>query len=526
MQLGWRDGGYGDLRASNEDRAAVRRVLRIAEGEGRLDAAEYDRRLRAVDTAETRAGLAELTTDLPVRRGEREWDDRARVRTADRDTAIAVLARGSRDGRLSAREYERRIAAVPEVVRYADLAQLLAGLPGWPGAPDTLLAGDTDREVALAALAEAVAEGKVGAVELPALDAEIAQARWCSDLTTITDRLAKRVGDRARAAVVDELDAAYQAGQLDAREQADRVTRARRASSPAQLARLVRDLAGADRRPSDADRAKTTSALARGLQTGRLTLTEYDRRLVAAAEATGTAALRELVADLVEAPRRVRRTPLDMLFDALILNSALIPLPRYRWLTWLVKPLFGLLAAAVTTAVVGIEAAALVTGEWGFAVGFLLLGFVVGMLPVTVCFLLLRALLRRLFGRGEADREQTILHQVRSALQERRDVREATVNWDFPALDIEIDGVADRREVAEEAVRLLWPTRLYPLRAVRVRDWSSSHDERPVQVRLDRARRRHLRDTYGPRPYGPLPRWEDERPPGGTTGRDRRQASS
>ncbi|MDH6215428.1 DUF1707 SHOCT-like domain-containing protein [Streptomyces pseudovenezuelae] len=55
-----------DLRASHEDRDRVVDVLRIAAGDGRLDAEELDIRLESALTARTLGELAELTADLPV----------------------------------------------------------------------------------------------------------------------------------------------------------------------------------------------------------------------------------------------------------------------------------------------------------------------------------------------------------------------------------------------------------------------------------------------------------------------------
>ncbi|MFJ6082402.1 DUF1707 domain-containing protein [Streptomyces sp. NPDC092369] len=54
-----------DLRASHEDRDRVVDVLRIAAGDGRLDAEELDARLESALTARTLGELAELTADLP-----------------------------------------------------------------------------------------------------------------------------------------------------------------------------------------------------------------------------------------------------------------------------------------------------------------------------------------------------------------------------------------------------------------------------------------------------------------------------
>lgn len=55
-----------DLRASHEDRDRVVDALRLAAGDGRLNADELDTRLESALTARTLRELAELTADLPV----------------------------------------------------------------------------------------------------------------------------------------------------------------------------------------------------------------------------------------------------------------------------------------------------------------------------------------------------------------------------------------------------------------------------------------------------------------------------
>jgi hypothetical protein len=53
------------LRASHADRDLAVDILRVAAGDGRLDAAELDERLDAALTAHTISELAALTADLP-----------------------------------------------------------------------------------------------------------------------------------------------------------------------------------------------------------------------------------------------------------------------------------------------------------------------------------------------------------------------------------------------------------------------------------------------------------------------------
>ncbi|MEU4872065.1 DUF1707 domain-containing protein [Streptomyces sp. NPDC021608] len=55
-----------DVRASHEDRDRVVDELRVAAGDGRLDAEELDSRLERALSARTLGELAELTADLPA----------------------------------------------------------------------------------------------------------------------------------------------------------------------------------------------------------------------------------------------------------------------------------------------------------------------------------------------------------------------------------------------------------------------------------------------------------------------------
>jgi len=59
----------GELRASYADRDRVAEQLRIAAGDGRLDAEELDQRLERALTARTYAELTALTRDLPAAAG-------------------------------------------------------------------------------------------------------------------------------------------------------------------------------------------------------------------------------------------------------------------------------------------------------------------------------------------------------------------------------------------------------------------------------------------------------------------------
>jgi hypothetical protein len=58
----------------------------------------------------------------------------------------------------------------------------------------------------------------------------------------------------------------------------------------------------------------------------------------------------------------------------------------------------------------------------------------------------------------------------------------------------------------EAAVRLVWGSRLYPLKRIQIK---AGPDD--TTVVLNRAERAKLRHQYGPRPYGRLPK-EDRVP--------------
>ena len=61
--------GADPLRISHADRDRVAEVLRVAAGDGRIDADELDERLSAAYAARTHAELLPLTADLPIHCG-------------------------------------------------------------------------------------------------------------------------------------------------------------------------------------------------------------------------------------------------------------------------------------------------------------------------------------------------------------------------------------------------------------------------------------------------------------------------
>ncbi|MEJ3742619.1 DUF1707 domain-containing protein [Actinomycetes bacterium KLBMP 9797] len=272
-----------------------------------------------------------LTRDLPERGDVREWVDGMRVRGADREDARRWLVEAAAQGRLTDQEYERRLAALSTMVTYAQLKASIEGLPGWSGTPrEDQLAGAPDQEAALAALAEAVADGRVGPVEAATLEADIRHARRVGTLDTLVAALSDRVSDQERQDTVEALEGAHRDGQLDVIEYTARADQARQAARDAELAPLVADLRGDARRLTESDRQTVADTLKRALDEGKLELAEFDERVRAAHAATTAADVAPLVADLASPPRPARRGWTDALFDRFVANSALIPAPRHR----------------------------------------------------------------------------------------------------------------------------------------------------------------------------------------------------
>ena len=84
------------VRASDTERDAAASRLQAAFAEGRLDDAEFDRRMRTALTAQTRADLAELVADLP---GEAPRPRPATTGRRPGRFAVAFKSRLARAGR-------------------------------------------------------------------------------------------------------------------------------------------------------------------------------------------------------------------------------------------------------------------------------------------------------------------------------------------------------------------------------------------------------------------------------------------
>lgn len=502
VDLGWSDGGRGDLRAGHADRDEVSALLRVARDEGRLDGAEHDRRAGAVAAAKTRRDLVQLTADLPAAKGVRDWADAMRPRGADREHARDWLADAAARGRLSEQEHEQRLAALTAVATYADLKLIVDGLPGWSGtaAPDRL-AGDEDRDAALAALADAVADRRVQPAEAPALRDDIRQARRVRDLDTLLSGLAARIGDRRRREALDTLAAAHRDGRLDAAEHAARAGRVPDVAGDADLGDLVADLRGAARRLTEAERGEAAGTLRTALDEGRLDLAEFDERVRAAHAATTAADLVPLVADLAVPPRPPRRGWTDALFDRFVANSAMLPAARHRWLRWTWKWTAG--ATLLTYGLLAVfwdSTLTLVAGSWALLAALWAETAVARSIAAPdqrrrEALKPVQAGLDRLAAAHPAIKEITVSYPVVTGEGTERSVLKGVAEVDVSRTG---RGRVRDPEVREEIVRLFWLSRLYPLTELRLATGESA------TVELTGAEAKRLRHRYGPRPYGPL----------------------
>ncbi|MBE8521432.1 DUF1707 domain-containing protein [Amycolatopsis sp. H6(2020)] len=244
-----------ETRIGDEARAAATRTLDAALREGRLDLAEYERRLTVVQAARVRQDLTPAVADLPD--GSGRTGPGLRIAAADRERALVRLAGALTDGRLDARAYADAEELLNRAVTYADVDAVV---------------GTLDAKASLAERDQAVAR----------------------------------------------IEAAVAGGLLDPAERHDRVAAIRRATTDAQLAALVADLpAGASParspRASHADREAVVAQLHDAVEAGVLDLPEFDERVRAVYAARLRDELARLVADLPEpAPEPASPPPVNL----------------------------------------------------------------------------------------------------------------------------------------------------------------------------------------------------------------------
>ncbi|MFF1610342.1 DUF1707 domain-containing protein [Amycolatopsis sp. NPDC058278] len=242
----------GEVRIGDQARAAATRTLQTALREGRLDLAEYERRLVVVQAARVRKDLTPAVADLPD--GSGRTGPGLRISAADREQALVRLADALTDGRLQARAYADAEELLNRAVTYADIDAVVGNL-----------------------------DAKASHIE--------------------------------RDQAIARIEAAVAGGLLDPAEQHDRVAAVRRAATDAQLAALVADLpagAGPARFPraSHADREAVVARLHDAVEAGVLDLPEFDERVRAVYAARLRNELTRLVADLPEpAPEPLASLP-------------------------------------------------------------------------------------------------------------------------------------------------------------------------------------------------------------------------
>ncbi|OXM60147.1 DUF1707 domain-containing protein [Amycolatopsis vastitatis] len=220
-----------DVRIGHDTRAEATGKLDRALREGRIDLAEYERRVVVVQAARVRKDLTPAVADLA-----------ARVSTADRERALVVLADALTDGRLPASAYADAEELLSRAVTYADVDAVVGNLDA--------KASHAERDQAVARIEAAVAGGlldpaerhdRVAAVRRAATDAQL--AALVADLPAgAGPARSPRASHADREAVVAQLNDAVEAGLLELPEFDERVRAVYAARLRDELARVVADL--------------------------------------------------------------------------------------------------------------------------------------------------------------------------------------------------------------------------------------------------------------------------------------------
>jgi WD40 repeat protein len=242
-----------------------------------------------------------------ARKAQRSAD--LRIGNADREAAIATLTGALRDGRLDLAEYERRLVVVHAATTRADLDPVVADLPHESRRTGPALRiSAAERDQAQVWVAEALTDGRLDATGYAEAEALVRRAVTHADLGAAVGGLDAKASLAERAVAVEKLDAAAESGLIEPAERAARVVAVQGATTDAQLTALVADLGdpapGAPRqdlrRVSHTDREAVAARLQAALADGYLDLAEFDDRLRAAYGAKVRADLARLVDDLPE----------------------------------------------------------------------------------------------------------------------------------------------------------------------------------------------------------------------------------
>ncbi|MEU5261760.1 DUF1707 domain-containing protein [Amycolatopsis sp. NPDC021455] len=231
-----------DVRIGHEARAEATGKLDKALREGRIDLAEYERRVVVVQAARVRKDLTPAIADLP-----------ARISAADRERALVLLADALTDGRLSASAYADAEVLLNRAVTYADVDAVVGNLDA--------KASHAERDQAIARIEAAVAGGLLDPAERHDRVAAVRRAATDAQLEALVADLpagagparSPRASHADREAVVAQLHDAVEAGLLELPEFDERVRAVYAARLRDELARVVADL------PSPGPRAPLTS---------------------------------------------------------------------------------------------------------------------------------------------------------------------------------------------------------------------------------------------------------------------------
>jgi hypothetical protein len=101
--------GRGELRASEDDRAAAVRRLDLHREAGQLTDVEHERRVALVSRAGTPAEIGQALTELPPLRPQRKRPSERLAPDSERGSAVGRLNRALAEGRLTIDEHRRRV---------------------------------------------------------------------------------------------------------------------------------------------------------------------------------------------------------------------------------------------------------------------------------------------------------------------------------------------------------------------------------------------------------------------------------